>query len=354
MDVYSANKALRHLEILNNIKFHNGASAPAHVQLIVNNACNHNCRFCAYRDPTYTSNQLFDAKVMMNPHIAMQTIMMCRRMGVKAIQLSGGGEPAIYPAFDLILDRLLQIDMPFAVVTNGTNLFKFRRQYAMADWIRVSIDAGTPETYQMIRGLKSDKMLQFKQVLLDIEELAKTKPRRCVIGVGFVATPDNWSEMAQCAALVRDAGVDNIRIGCQFSAKGADIFEGKWDEVQAAAADAEALATDSFRVYNRVPEKRSDLVAGRPDYKTCGYQYFTTFIGADSNVYRCCVTAYNRTGLIGNIRDVHFEALWDSDERRQNMKEFCATECERCQFNNQNRLLNYILSSEPQLHENYV
>jgi len=175
-----------------------------------------------------------------------------------------------------------------------------------------------------------------------------------VVGVGFVVTPQNWQEIAAAAELARDAGADNIRISAMFSPEGAAVFRPFYDAAQRQCRAAKALETDRFRVFDRFGARVEDLELAAPNYNSCRYQHYTTYLGADLNVYRCCVYSYNRRGLIGSVANQSFRDLWTSQKRMDDMLAFDAMGCERCQFNNLNRYLNYLCSSEDQLHANFV
>src|SRR5688500_16046929 len=135
---------------------------PVHVEVVLSDLCNQDCSFCAYRLEGYSSNELFNdprAPVPKNPNRmlpagkVMQLLDDCRDMGVKAIQLTGGGEPTLHPEFDRIASGVLQRGMRLAVVTNGTLLHRTSdwlqseqglskaALLARASWVRVSLDA---------------------------------------------------------------------------------------------------------------------------------------------------------------------------------------------------------------------
>ena len=78
-----------------------------------------------------------------------------------------------------------------------------------------------------------------------------------------------------------------------------------------------------------------------------------TYIGADLSVYRCCNTAYNPHGYLGSLKDQRFIEMWNSDEKRERIASFNASSCERCMFNNKNRVINYALETAPE-HVDFV
>jgi Fe-coproporphyrin III synthase len=117
--------------------------------------------------------------------------------------------------------------------------------------------------------------------------------------------------------------------------------------------EAKLLETSGFKVFNNFDYRFEDLELAHPNYRKCGIQHFDTYMAADQNVYRCCVTAYNERGLIGSIRERRFRELWESKEKRRSFAEFDARGCEFCMFNAKNRTIAYAVSKNPP-HVNFV
>ena len=372
-DAYSPYKGLRHLDVIQAVR--SGVPArPIHVQVILSDLCNQACHFCAYRDPTYTSSQLFrvlepGSKGLRKPGYegynfnpnrmipyakVLEILEDCRAMGVEAIQYTGGVEPTVHPDFADIVYRTE--GMAFSLVTNGVNVHrkKLAHGLAKASWVRVSLDAATVDTYARMRSVPP---WQFADACAAIRSLRNERDKqgtKCVIGVGFVVNRDNYAEVYSAVSLAKSLGADNIRISAQFSAEDERLFEDFHGTTSSWAKAAEALTDETFTVFNRFGEKLDDLKQGAPDYETCGYQSFTTYIGADLNIYRCCVLAYNERGVVGSLKEQRFRDLWMSQQRADDMAKFNARACERCQFNNINRVLDYALRSDEPEHAEFV
>jgi MoaA/NifB/PqqE/SkfB family radical SAM enzyme len=369
-DLYSPLKATRYLDRIEKIR-RGEPVGPVHVQIILSDLCNHACSFCAYRDPGYTSSTLFYAREdgkkglryadhpernynpnrMLPLSKVVEVLDDCVEMGVKAIQFTGGGEPTVHPDFARAVDAVVERGLKWSLVTNGVNLTRkgWIETCRTASWVRVSLDAGTPSTYSMIRQVPDTHWLD---ALAAVEGLSKLDGP--VVGVGFVVTPDNWCEVFEGAAAAKMHGADNIRIGAQFSAQDEALFAEFHGECAALCREAEVLSDDTFQVYNRFGEKLDDLKQGRPDYPSCGYQQFTTYVGGDMNLYRCCVYAYHPHGLYGSIKDRRFKDVWMEQARADAMRTFDATGCERCQFNKINSTLEYLLRAEDPEHSEFV
>jgi len=311
--------------------------APVHVQIILSDLCNQACHFCAYRDPTYSSSQLFHVNGNYNPNRMLpfekvtEILEDCAAMGVKAIQLTGGGEPTVYPRFQEVVEEIRRRGMRWALVTNGVI---GRWDLSSATWIRVSLDAANADTYARIRRVAPGHF-----------EKACETIRRYGCGVGFVVTPENWPQILEAARLAKTLGASSIRIGAQFSDEGPALFHGIARDAAALASAAEELAGDGFEVINRFDEKLSELDQGAPDYERCGYQRLTTYIGADQNLYRCCVYAYNPRGLLASLKDRRFRDVWQ--EVHADFRKFDARGCARCQFNTINRNINEVVAHDP-------
>lgn len=369
-DAYSPHKAVRHLDIIQAVRA--GVPArPAHVQVILSDLCNQACNFCAYRDPGYTSSQLFyeikpkgsglrkdaanpDRNFNPNRQIAWSKVVEilddCRDMGVSGVQFTGGGEPTVHPQWANAIDYAVASKLEVGLVTNGVVIGKSQTAVDVASqcaWVRVSVDAGNAATYSAVRHVPES---HFDAAWNTVRGLSG----RTVIGVGFVVTPDNWREIYEATARAKDAGASNIRIGAQFSAKEEALFAGFHREASELARKAEELSDDSFTVVNRFGEKLSDLREKSPDYDRCSYQQLTTYIGADLNLYRCCVYAYNPHGLYGSIKDQRFKDVWMAQARADEMAGFSARSCERCQFHSIQKFLNYATQADDPVHSAFV
>jgi len=336
MDEYSQLKPLYHLDRLADFQ-HGIRPVPVHVQLILSDLCNQDCHFCAYRMSGGLSTELFGTSQTHNPNRKIDTekaseiICDCAEIGVKAIQFTGGGEPTVHPDHLQLIGLAQDLGMKTALVTNGVKLDPTHKAIVSLDWIRVSIDAGTPRTYAEVRRV-SEK--HWDMVWRNLDKLKHEK-----LGIGYVVTPDNYDEIGLCADRCRAAKVSNMRVGAVFSRKGIHYYGTLIDEICEVISDAkQEYDGGDFEIIDLFGRRLGDLEHGNPNEPFCGYQYLTMYIGADLNVYRCCNTAYTRLGLLGNLKNqrlLDFEGAYAP---------FDATNCEFCQFLGQNRAINSYLT----------
>ena len=132
-----------------------------------------------------------------------------------------------------------------------------------------------------------------------------------------------------------------------------DYFKPFLQEAQTLCKQAEELSQGNFQVHNLFQARLEDLRLQNPDYQSCWVQQFTTYIGADLNVYRCCVQSYNQRGLIGSISGRRFKDLWNSQEKHDDFDRFDARECRWCMFNEKNRAINQLVQDDAP-HVNFV
>lgn len=315
---------------------------PAQVLISISDTCNHKCSWCTYRDKDSPVSELFLKDNGSPPNrfiptdVCLSVIDDMRMMGVRAVQLTGGGEPCVHPDFGVILKKVLDCGMAAAVVTNGTNLKEewiplLRR----CTWLRVSINAGDEETYRKIH--RTGKGMWGKAWDF-VYKLARQGP---TLGVSMVVCQENCKEVLSLSLQARDAGADNVRI-CHQQGGPVDAWLAAERDIK--TATNVLTLRDKFAVIVRPPVDLSP-----PTHEDCGYQYFAPYLGADMNLYRCCNTAYTQGGLIGSVKFKSFISVWD----QMTGDNFDARGCPQCAFKEKNRVIRALVKP-PTDHELFV
>lgn len=343
--------------------------APKQVQLILSDLCNQDCSFCAYRMSGYTSNELFvgdseqskyghnNPKRFIPYHRALSLLDEMKSAGVLAIQFTGGGEPTVHPDHYQIFGKALDLGLRCSLVSNGVKwsnnlISKILPQF---DWVRVSIDAGNEDSYAKIRRTPKKNWSKVwdhigQLSLAHIEASIFKNLSRKTLGVGFVVTPENCGEIREFAKMARESGAHNARFSAMFSPENEKPYEDIWKsislEIEMARHEYEG---PHFKIHDNFGSRLEDLEQHSPDYNFCSYQYYTAYIGGDLQAYRCCVLAYNERGKIkgGDLKERSFSEFWASQERKDDLNALDAKGCERCQFNEKNRAMNYLLQPDP-------
>lgn len=315
--------------------------APTQIHFMPALACNQSCTFCSYghRLPSDGDEQRGwkNMALMSNAFMPLEKMAECvadwREMGVKAIELTGGGEPLIYPFADEFLRLVASWGVDFALVTNGTALTDDRAMLfdeTNWQWARVSIDAGSQESYMNTRRVLAS---HWHKAWHAVARLAggKSQPHQRV-GVGFVVDRGNFAGVYDACRLARDSGADNVRVGVAFTPQNLARFpEGALEE---AGAQARRAAADfsGLQVVDLVSERASNMLAPAQDYDFCAAKEILCVVGGDQRVYNCCTLAFNPAGLVGSIESQSFRALWESDATRamfaaHDAREVCKVPC---------------------------
>jgi MoaA/NifB/PqqE/SkfB family radical SAM enzyme len=354
-NIYSTNKIIFHPEILTNLK--KGIQTnPIQLHLMPDNRCNHSCNFCSYKLFKNKNNERFDCKSYIPKEKILELIDDFSDMGGKAIEITGGGCPLIYPYKTELINKIIEKGLDYALVTNGTLLTEdFAKIIApKISWVRISIDAGKESTYTTIRCSKKD---DFKKALNSIVLFRKyAQHKEFKLGVGFVITNDNYLEVYDACKLFKDLGADNVRISAIFHPDGIKYFSKKVLKIGTdLSKKAETLNNSTFKVYNLFSERILNLETAVQDYKFCGTKELLCVVGGNCEVYLCCSLAFNKKGLIGSIKNQSFKELWSSKEKTDmfnnfNVQKRCTY---ACLYEQRNKYINDLIENN-QPHVNFI
>ena len=189
-------------------------SGPISINLDLTAACNFACPHCVDSGIINTGEQL-DLETI---KATLETL--CRH-GLKSVILIGGGEPTLHPDFEEIVRISKTAGLQVGVVTNGSKLKKVAKVahlFDEKDWVRLSLDAATEETFRASHC--PAKNVTLDGILDDARALKAANPRM-QLGYSFVVVWDgitigakqlkaNVDEMAGAVSLAKEYGFDYI------------------------------------------------------------------------------------------------------------------------------------------------
>ena len=311
-------------------KFKNDKNfAPISMEFSLCNTCNSNCIWCNDRSVRALYNGCLETDIILKALKSM------KKYGVLAVTFEGGGEPTMHKDFRHILFKAYKHNFDIGLITNGINLCNFTYSVTnQCNWIRISLDAGSRDTYKMVhRTDRWDDVLHNIKQLISIKKLHKFN---CKIGISYIIHRFNYNEIYSTTKLMKSIGVDYI----QFK----PLIENNrfiyYKKANKYLNCAKRLKNDKFKVYI------SGDNAIKKDYNCCYAHRFSGQIDASGNVNVCCNLGH-RTGLnFGNLHNKSFKRIWKSSKRKQIMKqiensEFLKT-CPVCRFHSTNMFLNKI------------
>ena len=144
---------------------------PIYWEITTSAACNHRCTFCSVDAIGYPAD-LLDAKMLKD---RMQE---AAKLGVKSVMFAGTGEPLVHKGISKITNDAVDAGLDTAFTTNGTLLDKLE-PIERVTWIKVSLNAGSPETYEKVHRTK---ISDWNKVWGGIKNAVKRKGP-CTIGV---------------------------------------------------------------------------------------------------------------------------------------------------------------------------
>jgi MoaA/NifB/PqqE/SkfB family radical SAM enzyme len=262
--------------------------------------------------------------------------------GVKAVILIGGGEPLSHPKIGDVMRILGTAGVQIGITTNGTFISRHLDVIAeYASWTRVSMDAGSDNTFRVLRPSAGGKS-KFAQIVENMRALARVK--KGVLGYSFLIRT-KADGLAPSAAGERFGRISRSNVGEIYEAArlakdiGCDYFEPKpsyddehnlitHDAADMAAAKsqielARSLEDDRFRIVESVNLEASlncERIGDQPKtYGTCPAAQLRTLV-TPVGVYVCPYFRGNKNMKVGDVRDESFSTMWLSDERRAVME----------------------------------
>jgi len=349
--MYSPLKVVHHVEALRMAKESHGLVVPRHLEINPTNVCNHNCTFCTYRSQSADSlNYRFVPSDKLELEDVQRLISEAKELGVRAIQFCGGGEPTLHGDLRAMIRRCLDEEMSVGLVTNGSRLHRsWAPDLCGVTWVRVSIDAATPETYAKVhyqgrgKGGSIDRAWAATAVCGDIED--------CVVGVSYITTPDNVSEIAQAARLAKAQGADYIRIGAEVYTDGRDsTLHDMQDAIQQQISEAHVLSDEAFSIVDHATKRvnnASSTLYTEKDGVECHHAQMVGVIGADGWLYSCCVKKYCSDGRVTNVLDKSLRTALLGDERASYLQKLTPfTDCQSgCFLKPKNDIVNACLTA---------
>ena len=319
--------------------------------------CNHDCPFCIYRfnrgsnDPDM--NALFNESNILSMEKMEEIFDDCVELGVKAVEITGGGEPSLHPKFPEILQMLNERGLQIGLVTNGAwrdkHFDKIIEGLKQATWVRFSLDAATSETHIITHASRKGDFKKATDAIVGL-----VAHQTVDVGISFIVQKNNYMEICAASDLAEMLGVKYIRFG-------GVVFEGeKIDHIELGKIE-HGNATNAIRMMQNkghVPIINAFDTRANVDFErykpgdTCYYSHLATVIGADAKVYVCCVWKYRPDGLIADLNGLRFKDVWLDNGLGGFYEGFDISEkCTRCFLKDKNDHLHSLVTAE---HVNFV
>jgi len=311
--------------------------APASISLDPSNLCQLKCIWCNSKYiQSLNQKKIIEREDLMKIADHLPQFTNHPRYGnVEAVCIAGGGEPLTNPAIEELVDRLLKNNIKSGLITNGILLNEFNA--TNCEWVGVSIDAGTKETYKQLKG--GD---YFGRVIKNVENLVKTegiisKPGKAHgVTYKFVMHPYNIDDIYEAAKIAKDIGCRAFHLrpfGVPYKSHGKEFTKNDIDKFQYQLLKARALEDDNFRVYGITHKFKGDFTIDN-NFKKCYAIAFSCTIQPPTknnfNAVLCCDQRGDKNLTLENITTKELKEFWGSEKHLSLIDKINPKKCPRC------------------------
>lgn len=324
---------------------------PICVSIDPTNKCNFDCCFCN------SHKVVADGKETMSEEHMIKLADFFKDWGsdkpeghIKAVYLTGGGEPLMNPNTMSVIERLKQNDIESAVITNGTFLNDEKIDIIAKNcrWIGVSVDAVTNKTYNYMKGLPVNSTV-YDLVIENIKKIVKRSRELntgCDVCFKFLLHPYNMSEIFEAAKLAKEIGVKDFHLRpiryINFEKIDASKINFK-DNIEFINKQFELVHTlnsKNFNVYGVRHKFNLDLSI-KKNFSKCRIIPIEPTFGADGYVHTCFDMRGKEDMILCNhYPDVtEIARIWNSDKHKKIMASIEVEKCPACTFSMYNEAI---------------
>jgi MoaA/NifB/PqqE/SkfB family radical SAM enzyme len=291
--------------------------SPAQWVIYPSNACNMNCGHCIMKE------ERAENLAQLSEEVLDKAVFDAKKTGARSVIFSGGGEPLTNGQTMFAAEFAKSIGLATGMNTNGLLMFE---DMTAIDFLRVSVDAATPETYQKVHGVDGWDRLN--------ESLSRLK--RNELGLAFLITPDNFHEIMRFVAWAKKFDPTFVHIRPAWYADPKMDQRMREISVHIEAVKEQVEATNK-NVFFRLD--KFDGYWTEPNFSKCLASPIMAVLGADGR-FMVCQDVFTRFG--GNYAEQDFESIWFGDDHRRVIAEIDVAKCPRCVENTYNEVIEHL------------
>jgi len=279
---------------------------PITMELDITNVCNHKCPAC--------SGGFNNDKTAIGKEEGIRLIREISALGCKAITFTGGGEPFCNPFLEYFILEAHDCGLDIGLITNGHLLNTIdAKSLFKCTWIRISLDAGTPEMHKAIHGTND-----FNLIVNNILELIKEKDLfiHTDIGIGYLVGngTDNFNDMMDFVNLALNIKVDYAQFR-PFHTQAKKDFS-NFKKIDFTPFIEKSNATTKILYSQHKFDNMANGSANR-NYNKCYGQQFAGIITANEDMTVCCHTRGLSQYTLGNVKTESIKKIWNSSKRKK-------------------------------------
>lgn len=335
-------------------RWHAGENVyPIYMEISPSGACNHRCVFCALDFMEYQKRFLDTAMLK-------ERLTEMGRLGLKSVMYAGEGEPFLHRDMAEITRHGKAAGVDQAFTTNASLMSPAISEQILpvTSWIKVSCNAGTPESYAAIHRTKA---AHFGRVLENLEAavaIRKKNGHACTLGMQILLLPDVQGEVAGLARTARDIGLDYLVVkpySQHPQSRTTGYKDTDYKDIENLAAELEEIRTESFRPILRTHTIHKWQEKER-SYKRCLGLPFWSYMDAGGNIWGCSMFLNDERFLYGNVNESTFQEIWEGERRAKALEWFKGFDTAQCRINcRMDEINRYLWELEnPAAHVNFI
>lgn len=328
---------------------------PIYWEITTSAACNHRCTFCSTDAIGYPA-------ILMDEKVLTQRMKEAKALGVKSVMFGGTGEPLVHKRITDVCKGAMEAGLDYAFTTNGVLMLQKnslpRIGLLGAIWIKVSLNAGTRESYAAIHRTEAKDWDQVWAALKVLVAMRNSTGSKTTIGVQCVVLPENAYDMGNLAKLCIEAGVDYLVLKPYTQAT--FMLSRTYENIDYSAMreylqGVTKMSAKNFKVIYRGSAINEEISKKHAYDKCRATPNFWVYTMADGRVFTCSAHLLDERFCIGNLNDNTFQEIWEGDRRRENwemMQEFDIKQCRlNCRMNGPNKYLHSLKNAS---HINFI
>lgn len=327
---FNSMKALVHAERFESI-LEGKPKAPLVVNMDLTNACNYKCGFCMFGGLERESegSDFREGNAKLPEGYATTLPKFWKEWGVRAVCLAGGGEPSLHPDCLEFIANCGTEGLDLGFVTNGylvNNQDWWKTINDSCKFVGFSVDAGTREDYQKVKGVPGRQMDTVLENMRGIRSQGDVQ-----IGYKFVLDRNNWEHIYDAAEIARDNGATHFQFRPAIDPD-PEYFSDKIDNIKDQISRAQKdFETEDYKVMGVMHKFNSNLTK-KHDFSKCRANMLTSTWCADGEVYMCTDTRGDKWSHLTN----HFPDpqkvvdYWGSKEHLAKVEKIDSKNCDRC------------------------
>ncbi len=346
--VFSQDKIFQHGNKLEQYLEIGKTSAPVTMEIDLTNRCNNRCPSCTGYN---------EDNIQMDASLAERIIFDMADIGVGGLIFTGGGEPLLHPEMSYLVEYANMNGLDVGVITSGQAPPKFDKEdldriIKNSKWLRVSLDAGSPERYMNMHGLSKDKYNKAVKFITDASDRRDILNKNLTVGVGYLTgkgdAREEYLDFSRAAVISAYAGADYFQLRPLHGSKRVANFDNKTRN-RISVINPEMRLLTSDHKYKWMGDD------GDRTYDYCHGTRFASVVTADGKLNLCCHFRNQDIGQVADLTKTSLVDVWDSDMIEHATSNIDVHKCiPYCRCDNINRSIEQLIGGKKNEHKNFL